>query len=130
MAAMKTNPLSLFAAIFAVAIAACWSSPMAAQQPAPGPDVDHRKLIAENLSKLFSADAKVRNIGVSELRRVPSPTGLVWGSCVRVSATSMAGQPTAPRTYIVIFLRGAIAERRAPNGDECAGAKFQPLSAG
>ena len=103
---------------------------MAAQQAAPAPALDHRKLIAENLTKLFSADAKVRDIGVSELRRVPSPVGLTWGACVRVNATSMTGKPIAPRTYVITFTRNTIAERRAASDDDCAGVKFQPLAAG
>jgi len=112
-----------------VALAACWPWPMAAQA-APGPALDHRKLIAENLTKLFSADAHVRNVVVSELRRVPSAVGLTWGTCVRVNATSMIGKPTVPRTYVVTFSRNALAERRAASGNDCVGAKFMPLGAG
>ena len=113
-------------AIIALATTIC--SPAVAQQAAPAPSFDHRKLIAENLAKLFSADAQVRNVVVSELRQVPSPVGLTWGACVRVNATSMAGKPTLPRTYIVTFTkRNDIAERRAAADRDCAGAKFEPL---
>lgn len=115
---------------FTLALAACSPEPMAAQQAAPAPALDHRKLIAENLTKLFSADAKVHNVGVSELRQVPSPVGLTWGTCVRVSASSMTGKPIAPRTYVVTFSRNTIAERHAASGEECAGVKFTPLRAG
>ena len=108
------------------ALAVC--SPAVAQQAAPAPNLDHRKLIAENLGKLFSADAQVRNVMVSELRQVPSPVGLTWGACVRLNATSMAGKPTLPRTYVVTFTkRNDIAERRAAADGDCAGAKFEPL---
>ena len=106
---------------------ACCVSPAAAQQEQP--DLDHRRLIAENLAKLFSADAQVRNVVVSELRQVSSAAGLIWGTCVRVNATDMGGKPTLPRTYVVTFSkRNDIAERRAAIGDDCAGAKFEPLS--
>jgi hypothetical protein len=112
----------------ALALSVC-SLGIAAAQPPPAPIFDHRKLIAGNLAKLFSADAHVRNVLVSELRQVPSPVGLTWGTCVRVNATSMAGKPTLPRTYVVTFTkRNDIAERRAATGDDCAGAKFEPLS--
>ncbi len=95
----------------------------------PAPTFDHRKLIAENLAKLFSPDAQVRNVVVSELRQVPSAAGLMWGTCVRLNATGMGGKPTLPRTYVVTFTkRNDIAERRAATGDDCAGAKFGPLS--
>ena len=101
---------------------------IAAAQPSP-PNLDHRKLIAGNLAKLFSADAQVRNVVVSELRQVPSAAGLMWGTCVRVNATGMAGKPTLPRIYVVTFTkRNDIAERRAATGDDCAGARFEPLS--
>jgi hypothetical protein len=111
-----------------VALAATVCSPAVAQQAASPPNLDHRKLIAENLAKLFSADAQVRNVVVSELRQVPSPVGLTWGACVRVNATSMAGKPTLPRTYVVTFTkRNDIAERRAAESSECAGARFEPL---
>lgn len=100
----------------------------AAAQPAPPPEFDYRKQIADNLAKLFSPDAQVRNVAVSEMRRVPSPLGLVWAACVRVNATNMTGKPTLPRTYVVTFSRNAIADRRAISGEECAGAKFEPLS--
>jgi len=101
---------------------ACCVSPAAAQQAQP--NLDHRKLIAESLAKLFSAEAQVRNVAVSELRRVSSPVGMLWGACVRVNPTNIAG---APRTYVVAFSRNEIAERRSAVGDDCAGAKFEPL---
>ena len=113
---------------FALALSACLPGIAVAQQAAPAPSFDHRKLIAENLAKLFSADAQVRNVVVSELRQVPSPVGLTWGACVRVNATGMAGKPTLPRTYIVTFTRrNDIAERRAAADGDCAGARFEPL---
>jgi hypothetical protein len=116
--------------IIAFALAACWPAPMAAQQATPAPALDHRKLIAENLTKLFSADAKVHNVAVSEMRQVPSPVGLTWGTCVRVSASSVTGKPIAPRTYVITFTRNTIAERRAASDNDCAGVKFEPLRAG
>ena len=113
---------------FALALA-CVPGVAAAQQITPAPSFDHRKMIAENLAKLFSAEAQVRNVVVSELRQVPSPAGLMWGTCVRVNATGMGGKPTLPRIYVVTFTkRNDIAERRAATGDDCAGAQFQPLS--
>ena len=116
--------------MLAFALAACSAGAVAAQQTAPSPSFDHRKLIADNLTKLFSADAQVRNVVVSELRQVPSPVGLTWGACVRVNATGMAGKPIAPRTYRRhLFARNVIAERRAATGEDCAGAKFEPLGA-
>ena len=120
-AAMTTvRPLAL-----ALAVGSPWTA--AAQQAVAPPNLDHRKLIAENLTKLFSADAKVHNVAVSELRRVPSPAGLAWGACVRVNATGISGQPTLPRTYVVTFSRTMIAERRQANDGDCAGAAFAPL---
>jgi hypothetical protein len=110
-------------ALLAAAFAACCISTAGAQQLPPAPNLDHRKLIAENLAKLFSPDV------VSELRQVPSAAGLMWGSCVRLNATGVGGKPTLPRTYVVTFTkRNDIAERRAATGEECAGAKFGPLS--
>ena len=115
-------------ALLAAAFAACCISTAGAQQLPLAPNFDHRKLIAENLAKLFSADAQVRNVVVSELRQVPSPVGLTRGACVRVNATSMAGKPTLPRTYVVTFTkRNDISERRAAADGDCAGAKFEPL---
>lgn len=120
-AAMTTIwPLALALAVGSLCAAA-------AQQVAPPPDFDHRKLIAENLGKLFAAEAQARNIVVSELRRVPSPAGLTWGTCVRVNATGISGQPTLPRTYVVTFSRSMIVERRQASGNDCAGAAFAPL---
>ena len=107
-------------------LAACWPWSAVAQQAPAG--LDHRRLIADNLTKLFSADARVRNVAVSELRRVPSPVGLTWATCVRISATGMSGKPIAPRTYLVTFTpRHQIADRGAATGQDCAGAKFEPL---
>jgi hypothetical protein len=114
------RPLAL-----ALAVGSPW--PAAGQQSAAPPDFDHRKLIAENLPKLFAAEAQARNIAVSELRRVPSPAGLTWGTCVRVNATGISGQPTLPRTYVVTFSRTMIAERRQASDADCAGAAFAPL---
>ena len=114
---------------FVLALAACSATPTA-QRAGPDPQPDHRKLIADNLKNLFSADAHVRDITVSELSQVPSPAGLTWGACVRVAATSMTGRPTAPRTYVITFSRNTIAERRAASGDDCAGATLTPLGAG
>jgi hypothetical protein len=112
---------------FALALA-CVPGVVVAQQTVPSPGFDHRKLIAENLAKLFSPDAQVRNVVVSELRQVPSAAGLMWNACVRLNATGMGGKPTLPRTYVVTFTkRNDIAERRAATGDDCAGAKFEPL---
>ncbi len=105
---------------------ALWWPLVSAAQPTP-PAFDHRRLIAENLQKLFSKESQVRNVAVSELRQMPSPTGLMWGACVRVSATGVSGQPTAPRTYVVTFLRNTVAERRQAAGNDCAGVQFRPL---
>ena len=111
----------------AFALAACSSTPPAPRPVAIEPEPDHRKLIAENLKTLFAADAHVRNVSVSELRQVPSPAGLIWGACVRLSATAITGRPTAPRIFVVTFLRNTIADRRSASGDDCAGATFVPL---
>jgi hypothetical protein len=116
----------VLALVWGCALAAAWASAATAQQAA-APSVDHRKLIAENLSKLFAAEAQARNVAVSELRRVPSPTGLTWGACVRVNATGISGQPTLPRTYVVTFSRNLITERRPASANDCAGAAFAPL---
>jgi hypothetical protein len=113
--------------LLAIALAGCASTPPAPRaEPDPGPP-DYRKLIADNLKTLFSPDAQVRNVMVSELSQVPSPAGLMWGTCVRLNATGMSGRPTAPRTYVVTFSRGAIADRRAVAGQDCVGAKFERL---
>jgi hypothetical protein len=114
--------------VLAATLAGCSTSIPPAPRPGPDPGPpDHRKLIADGLATLFSADAHVRNVMVSELTQVPSPTGLIWGACVRLNATAMSGRPTAPRTYVVTFSRGAITERRTATGEDCVGAKFEPL---
>src|SRR5690554_5029912 len=99
--------------LLAAALAPCCMSAALAQN-SPKPAFDHRRLIADNLAKMFSADANVRNVSVSEIRSVTSPVGLTWGTCVRVgAATSISGTQTLPRTYVVTFtLRNQIAERR------------------
>ena len=112
---------------FLAMLALCLPLVASAQQPAK-PTFDHRKIIATNLSKMFSADSQVRNVSVSELRSVQSPTGLTWAACVRLNATSMTGAPTATRTYVVTFtMRNDIAERREARAKDCADAQFQPL---
>jgi hypothetical protein len=113
--------------LFACALAGCASSPPA---PRPGPDAapDHRRLIAENLKTLFNPDSQVRNVVVSELRQVPSSTGLTWAACIRVSAIGQGGRSTGPLTYVVTFSRDTIAERRPASGQDCVGATFTPLS--
>jgi hypothetical protein len=112
----------------ALALAGCVATPTA---PPAGPEQepDHRRLIAENVTSLFSPDAKVQNVAVSELRRVLSPAGLVWGACVRVDATGVSGKPTATRTFIITFRNNVIAERRPASGTDCADARFEPLRA-
>ena len=117
----------VWCAVLVFATLACWLSPTAAQQGAAPPAIDHRKMIAENLPKMFSKDSQVRNVAVSEMRRMPSSMGLIWAACVRVAATGSSGKPTSPRTYVVTFVRNAIAERRPASGDDCAGATFAPL---
>lgn len=112
---------SVFAAL------SCWLPLAAAQQSAAPPAIDHRKMIAENLPKLFSKDSQVRDVVVSEMRRIPSPIGLIWAVCVRVAATGSSGKPTLPRTYVVTFIRNALAERRPASDSDCVGAKFEPL---
>jgi hypothetical protein len=64
--------------IVALAFAACTATPTA-PPPTPDPPPDHRKIIADNLKTLFSPDAQVRNVMVSELMQVPSSAGQVWG---------------------------------------------------
>jgi hypothetical protein len=40
----------------------------------------------------------------------------------------MGGKPIPPRTYLVTFTaRNTIAERSAATGEQCAGARFEPL---
>jgi hypothetical protein len=110
------------------ALVACCVSTAGAQQPAK-PDFDHRSLIASSLDRLFSAEAKVRGVAISELRTVQSPVGLTWAACVRIgAATSISGSQTLPRIYVVTFtLRHQIAERRPAAAKDCAGAQFEPL---
>jgi len=121
-AAMKR----VWCAALAFAILSCWLPLAAAQHGAAPPAIDHRKVIAANLAQLFAKDSQVRNVAVSEMRRILS-IGLVWAACVRVAATGSTGKPTLPRTYVVTFIRNAVAERRPANDDDCAGAKFEPL---
>ncbi len=112
--------------IVAAALAACTATPIA---PPPSPDLppDHRKIIADNLKTLFSPDAQVHNVMVSELMQVPTPAGAMWGACVRVSATGSTGRPTLPRTYVVTFRRNEVADRRPVEGGDCASARFGRL---
>jgi hypothetical protein len=114
-------------ALLAAALAVCCASTAGAQPQKP--DFDHRSLIASSLDRLFSADAKVRGVAISELRTVQSPVGLTWAACVRIgAATSISGSQTLPRTYVVTFtLRHQIAERRPAAAKDCAGAQFEPL---
>ena len=113
--------------LLTAALAACWV-PLAAAQPQK-PNFDHRALIASSLDRLFSADAKVRGVAISELRTVQSSVGLTWAACVRLgAATSITGSQTLPRTYVVTFtMRNQIAERREAAGKDCVGAQFEPL---
>lgn len=110
----------------ALTLAACASTPPA-PRPGADPEPDHHKLIAENLKTLFNPEANVSNVVVSDLRQMPSSAGMVWSTCVRVSAVNMNQQRIAPRTYVVTFSHGAIAERRAAIAEECAGVRFMPL---
>jgi hypothetical protein len=114
-------------ALLAAALAVCCASTAGAQPQKP--DFDHRSLIASSLDRLFSADAKVRGVAISELRTVQSPVGLTWAACVRIgAATSISGSQTLPRIYVVTFtLRHQIAERRPAAAKDCAGAQFEPL---
>jgi hypothetical protein len=112
--------------IVALALTACTATPTA-PPASPDPPPDHRKIIADNLKTLFSPDAQVRNVMVSELMQVPSSAGQVWGTCVRVSATGSSGRPTLPRTYVFTFRRNEVAERRPAEGSDCAGAKLERL---
>ena len=109
-------------------LAGCTTSQPPPPRAEPDPPPDHRKLIADNLQTLFTADAQVRNVSISELNWAPSPSGMIWQTCLRVGgATSVTGLETTPRTYVVTFVRNTIAERRLASADECAGAKFSPL---
>ena len=125
---LRHRTSSLTAIVTFLGLTACASTPPPAPRPGPDPEPDHRKLIAENLKTLFSAEAHVRNVVVSELRQMPSAAGLVPSACVRVSAVNMNQQRIAPRTYVVTFSRGVIAERRPATGKECADASYSPLS--
>jgi len=114
------------ASLMAAALACCVAPAAAPQQPMP--TFDHRRLIADNIGKLFSPDAKVRGVAVSELRPVQSSVGLTWAACVRLGATNIGGGPTSLRTYVVTFtMRNQIAERRQAAAKDCDGAKYEPL---
>ena len=125
---MTLQPFAAVAGI-ALALAGCSSGPPPPPAFTPDPQPDHVRLISENLKTIFSENAQPRNIVVSELRQVAAADGASWGACLRLNATGMTGQPTLPRTGVVVFRRNAIIERRLANPDDCLDAKFTPLAA-
>ena len=67
---------------------------------------------------------------MGSVRRLETPSGLEYGTCVKASVTGLGGKNVRVATYVVTVARNQVTDRRrATPEDECDSETYQPLQA-
>jgi hypothetical protein len=90
-----------------------------------------KELIADNISKIFSASSNPNEILVSVTQPAVEGGLFGWLVCVRARITSATGQDAGFQTVVVFFQRQEIVlRRRAEPQDKCEGFESLNVSGG
>lgn len=121
----------------ALALAACGFADMRAPLPefmrakapdpvAPDPPPDIKKLMRENLERVFTSASQPARVRVSAPRHEPAGTN--WTACVRADLTSAIGKPLGTQTYRLTIGAGVIVDRRrVEEEDNCSSETYEPI---
>lgn len=121
----------------ALALSACGFADMRSPLPefmrakapdpvAPEPPPDIKRLMRENLERVFTSASQPARVRVSTPRREPS--GPNWTACVRADLNSVMGKPLGTQTYRITVASNAIVDRRrVEDDDNCASETYEPV---
>jgi hypothetical protein len=92
--------------------------------PEPPPDV--KRLMRDNLERVFTAASQPTRVRVSVPRHEPS--GVNWTACVMADLNSVTGKPLGSQTYRLTVAGNTIIDRRrVEDEDNCASESYEPI---
>ena len=97
-----------------------------AEQPAPEPPPDVKRVVREQIDVVFLNTSYPREIQVALPHHEVRGSG--WTACVRAELTSATGSALGSQTYIVTISGGKIIDRRRAEADDICGSEaYQPI---
>src|SRR5262245_19453743 len=89
----------------------------------PPPDV--RRLVSENLERVFTVASQPAHVRVSAPRH--EPAGTIWTACVKADLSSVVGKPLGQTYRLTINNNAIVDRRRADDDDNCAAESYEPI---
>lgn len=97
-----------------------------AEQPAPEPAPDVKRVVREQINVVFLNTSYPREVHVAPPHREVRGPG--WTACVRAQLTSATGSALGPQIYIVTINGGKVVDRRRAEADDiCGSESYEPI---
>jgi len=97
-----------------------------AEQPAPGPAPDVKRVVREQINVVFLNTSYPREVHVAPPHREVRGPG--WTACVRAQLTSATGSALGTQIYIVTINGGKVVDRRRAEVDDiCGSESYEPI---
>ncbi|MBR1092196.1 hypothetical protein JQ621_32520 [Bradyrhizobium manausense] len=97
-----------------------------AEQPAPEPPPDVKRVVREQIDVVFLNTSYPRDVLVALPHHEVRGSG--WTACVRAQLTSATGSALGTQTYIVTISGGKIIDRRRAEIDDICGSEaYEPI---
>ncbi|WBL76252.1 hypothetical protein I3J27_24895 [Bradyrhizobium xenonodulans] len=97
-----------------------------AEQPAPEPAPDVKRVVREQINVVFLNTSYPREVHVAPPHREVRGPG--WTACVRAQLTSATGSALGTQIYIVTINGGKVVDRRRAEADDICGSEtYEPI---
>lgn len=97
-----------------------------AEQPAPEPAPDVKRVVREQINVVFLNTSYPREVHVAPPHREVRGPG--WTACVRAQLTSATGSGLGTQIYVVTINGGKVVDRRRAEADDiCGSESYEPI---
>lgn len=97
-----------------------------AEQPAPEPAPDVKRVVREQINVVFLNTSYPREVHVAPPHREVRGPG--WTACVRAQLTSATGSALGSQIYVVTINGGKVVDRRRAEADDiCGSESYEPI---
>lgn len=97
-----------------------------AEQPAPEPAPDVKRVVREQINVVFLNTSYPREVHVAPPHREVRGPG--WTACVRAQLTSATGSALGTQIYVVTINGGKVVDRRRAEADDiCGSESYEPI---
>lgn len=97
-----------------------------AEQPAPEPAPDVKRVVREQINVVFLNTSYPREVHVAPPHREVRGPG--WTACVRAQLTSATGSALGTQMYVVTINGGKVVDRRRAEADDiCGSESYAPI---